>query len=119
VNLKPPLKLFLQEQLFGTIITYGYDTPWAVGQIRAVDANRLCSMIKVCELLAEVQSWPDLVSVARDDERWQAALVSRGLTQSGLEQYSSGLWVIETQDRIKQEISLPVFDKEGFLTWRW
>ncbi len=119
MNLNPPFMLFLQGELFGMIITYGYDTPWAVGRLEAVDVNHLRSMIEVCEFSAEVESWPHLVSVEEDDERWRAALDRRGITQFDLEQYSDGPWLIEMQDGTQQEIFLPLFDHKGFVTWRW
>ncbi|MDQ3814542.1 MAG: hypothetical protein M3347_11400, partial [Armatimonadota bacterium] len=115
---QPPLKLFLDGKLFGTIVTYGYETPWAVGQLEAADQNHLRPMIEVCELSAEIESWPDLDS-RKDEARWQAALDSRGITEADFDQHSNGPWIIETPDGLQHEIFLPVFDRQGFVTWRW
>ena len=118
VNFDPPMHLFLEGKLFGKIVTYGYETPWAVGKFEAADESQLRPMIEVCELSEEIESWPDLAS-NEDDVRWQAALDKRGITEADLDRHSSGLWVIETQDGMRHEIFLPVFDRKGFVTWRW
>jgi hypothetical protein len=117
--MEPPMNLFLEGKLFGKIVTYGYETPWAEGKFEATNEEHLRSMIEVCELLAEIESWPDLDSREEDDERWQAAMIRRGITEADLDRHSDGSWMIETQDGTKHEISLPVFDRKGFVTWRW
>ena len=117
--IKLPLKLFLDGTLFGKIVSYDYETPWAAGQFAAVNENHLRSLIEVCELSEEIESWPDLVSREEDDERWRAAMDRRGITEADADQHLNGPWIIETQDGTRHEIFSPVFDRKGFVTWRW
>ena len=119
MTVQTPLHLFLEGKLFGKIVTYGYETPWAVGRFEAADQHALRSMIQVCALRDDCESWPDLASREDDDARWQAALERRGITQADLDRHSSGTWTIETPDGNQHEIFLPFFDEDGFVTWRW
>lgn len=119
MTIQPPLPLFREGTLFGTILTYSYETPWAEGRIEAVDQHALRAMITVCALLQDSQSWPDLASSEDDDARWEAAMDRLGITQADLDRHSSGPWMIETPDGSRHDISMPFFDAQGFVTWRW
>jgi hypothetical protein len=119
VNIRPPLSLFREGQLFGTIVTYSYETPWAEGWFEAVDQHALRAMIAACELLRDSQSWPDLASSEDDDARWEAAMERGGITEADLDRHRDGPWMIEMPDGSRHEIFLPIFDAEGFVTWRW
>ena len=114
-----PLRLFLNNQFFGDVVTYGYETPWAVGRFKAADSRRLQAMIAVCELQDEVERWPDTISDEADEARWRASLERRGLTEEDLEEHAGGDWVIQKKDGTRHEIVPPLFDAQGFITWLW
>ena len=117
--IEPPLELLRNGHLFGKIVTYGYETPWATGTIEAVNPSHLQQMIALCQFLETVESWPELDSDEAEESRWQLALEQRGLSQEDYDHYSQATWLVQTQDGTQHAIFAPHFDPAGFVTWRW
>ena len=115
-----PMALYLNQQLYGRILSYGYETPWASGRFEASDPRVGLRLIQICHFYAQVEDWTELDFPAAEEQRWQTALIEYGLSQSDLDLYNSAIWLIQAADL--QEYTLPappVFDAQGFMTWRW
>ncbi|MEZ0372737.1 MAG: hypothetical protein ACAI44_26840, partial [Candidatus Sericytochromatia bacterium] len=94
------------------------ETPWASGKFEPAETDAVRRMIEVCELSEEIENWPK--SESADDARWQAALQARGITEADADRHLEGPWMIQTPDGTQHELpSPPVFDRQGFITWRW
>jgi hypothetical protein len=118
VTYAAPMELLLEGRPFGRIETYDYDQPWAMGLLQPIDVGAHRRMIELCELMQEIESWPD-APLEEDDRRWRAALEARGLTDPDVDAYDSGPWVVRTADGELHPVWRPEFDRRGFLTWRW
>ena len=111
MDLSVPMRLFLGEVLFGEIISYFYETPWADGKLVPEDNQQLLGMIEATELANEIESWPDDEN-DEDDELWNAALKRRGITDEIVNQQTFGPWYVETQDKKRHPISQVMFEKK-------
>lgn len=115
-----PMALYLNQQLYGQILSYGYETPWASGLFEAADPRAGLRLIQICTFYTDLEDWPDLDCPAAEDQRWENTLIEYGLTQADLDFYNTATWLIQAADL--QEYTLPappVFDAQGFMTWRW
>jgi hypothetical protein len=119
VTFTAPFELLLEGRPVGTIVSYGYDQPWAMGRFDPLDAEWRQRMVAVCKHNHEVFSWPQSASRAADDARWEAALARRGITDADLALHGEGRWSLRLGDGTLYPIDFPDFDAEGFVTWRW
>lgn len=120
MDLRLPMQVFKGPEPAGQLLSYGYETPWASGTFVALDPEALRRWIAVCELQEACESWPDEPDLDPDEQRWQAELAARGIEQADSDQFAEGPWRIQSQDGSLHELPAPpVFDRQGFLTWRW
>ncbi|HEY9877983.1 MAG TPA: hypothetical protein V6D29_05980 [Leptolyngbyaceae cyanobacterium] len=116
--MKPPFKLLLDEEEIGSLVTYGYETPWATGQLEPVQQERQQWLINICEYL----DWISAIAAASEEEedsQCNAELSRRGLTDQAVDEYYRGDWIIQLDDGTRYPVSPPRFYADGFVEWRW
>lgn len=111
----PPFQLLLNQRPFGTITTYDYNTPWALGRLKAADEALRAQFVRVCEYLNWLESLPEETS----DPDEAVELAQRNISQDIVAHYLVGAWAIATSNGDFYEITPPHFDQEGFVEWRW
>jgi hypothetical protein len=115
---EPPMQLRHHGVLVGSIVSYGYETPWATGQIDPADPALYACLVEVDAFLQWVDALPDDLPDAEADARYAAELARRGLTEECVRGYGSG-WSITTRDGREHEVYTVICDADRFVTWRW
>ena len=114
-----PLRLLRDGRPFGTIVSYGYETPWASGRVVADDPGDHARQIAVAAFLRWVEALPDDLPDAEADARYERELASRRLTEDDVGRWSAADWTIVTADGSRRPAYALSFDGGGFVTWRW
>lgn len=114
-----PMLLLREGQPFGVIITYGYETPWACGRVRAEDAaeHRRCDA--VWAFLRWVEELPHELPDEEADRAYERECAARGLTEADIARCSAAAWVIVTADGQHYPAYSLTFDGDSFVSWRW
>ncbi|MEV0251772.1 hypothetical protein AB0H76_34645 [Nocardia sp. NPDC050712] len=112
MDLRTPMHLYRNQDLVGSIVGYGYETPWATGSIEDVDADRAERSDRVAEFLR----WAD---EDVDDDAFDAEMARRGVTQADVDWCRRGDWVIRTRDGIDHRVYSLDFLTERTIQWRW
>ena len=114
-----PMRLILGEKLFGHIVSYFYATPWAEGKIEPIDREHHARLVIATEFLDWLEEQPDAPTDEEDEAIYDQELERRGITEEDVESISRGPWTIIPKDGEEQRIHWPMFDRDGFITWRW
>ena len=115
----PPLRLLRDGRPFGTVVSYGYEAPWASGRVVADDPGDHARQIAVAAFLRWVEALPDDLPDAEADARYERELASRGLDEDDLGRWSAADWTIVAADGGRHPAHALSFDEAGFVTWRW
>lgn len=115
---RAPLRLLRDGQPFGTIVSYGYETPWATGELVADDpaAHARCDAVHAFRQWLDAQ--PDLPD-AEDDARYERACAERGLTVATIAECTEADWALIDDEGTTHPAYSPMFIGDGFITWRW
>src|SRR5438105_480664 len=114
MSFEAPLRLLRNHQMFGTITTYEYATPWADGKLIAVQKDQHDR----CILISSFLDWIEAQSSDLSDEQYDQELSKRGLSQEDLQQWWTQ-WSVVTNDQEEHPVSLLRFYENGIIEWRW
>ena len=117
--MKEPIQLFFKCENIGTITNFGYETPWASGQVKFQDKTFFEKMVKVTSLLSydlyiEKLCLPD----AEEEKLWNDKLQELQLIWDDLRLDDDSNWSIQPQDDDRQMIHAVRFYEDEFMEWR-
>lgn len=115
--MEAPFKILLDEEEIGTLVTYEYATPWAIGYLEPLQKEIQQHFISVCEYLAWLQTIGEILE--EENEQYEAELLKRHLTDQDVEKYFGGKWIIKSDDGTSYLVPPPHFYADGSVEWRW
>jgi hypothetical protein len=117
--LQAPFQLLRDGQPFGTVVSYGYETPWATGRVIPLDPAAFAQGEAVFDLLAWLDQLPDDLPGDEVDARYERECAARGLTEAEIDRLTSADWsLIDPTGRHHAAYSLS-FIGDHFIQWRW
>ena len=116
---RAPMRLLCDGQPFGTLVSYGYETPWALGRLIADDPGAHAR----CDAAFALSTWladlPDDLADEEAEARYERERDARGLTEAEVERWERAEWsLIDGDGRAHPAYALS-FIGDGFVTWRW
>lgn len=116
---RAPFRLLRDGQPFGTVVSYGYETPWAVGWLEADDPGEHAR----CDAAFALRDWlaelPDDLPDAEADARYARECDARGLTEAEVDRRTGAAWSLVDGDGHRHPAYALSFTGDGFITWRW
>ncbi|HEU4325007.1 MAG TPA: hypothetical protein VFS21_17840 [Roseiflexaceae bacterium] len=112
--MEPPFILRHHGRRIGTVVSYGYATPWAGGRLLPDDPAERDRLARVCAFLNALEDMPD----DQSDADYAAALRDHRLTEADLDGYWDG-WTMTLPDGETRSINALLFDETEFIEWRW
>src|SRR5919202_1806220 len=119
VVFRAPLRLLCDGQPFGTLIAYGYETPWASGRLVADDPAAHARCDAVHALLRCLDALPDDPDDAEADARYARERAARGLTEEEVERWTGADWALIDAAGQRHPAYALTFHGDGFVSWRW
>ncbi|PDW05098.1 hypothetical protein [Candidatus Viridilinea mediisalina] len=111
------MDLFHHDVRLGTLVDYGYATPWAEAWLRA-DTLTIQRYAAIYAFRAWVETIPDDLPDDESDARYEEELRRRGLDEAQVAAALHG-WAIRTPDGAMLPVSVSGFEADGYITWRW
>jgi hypothetical protein len=111
---RAPLRLLRDGRPVGTVVSYGYETPWATGRLAADDPGEQARGDAICAFLAWLDAQPDL-----SDEEYARACAWRGLTEAEIDDWYRAEWALVDEAGTHHPAYALAFLGDGFVTWRW
>ncbi|MFN8538225.1 MAG: hypothetical protein U0232_12205 [Thermomicrobiales bacterium] len=116
---RAPFQLLRDGQPFGTVVSYGYETPWATGRVVAHDPAALAQGEAIAAFLAWADALPDALPDAEADARYERECAARGLTAAAIDRWTAAAWtLIDPEGNHHPAYSLSCLGDE-FVQWRW
>jgi hypothetical protein len=114
-----PFQLLRDGQPFGTVVSYGYETPWATGRVDADNPATLAQGEAVHAFLNWVEELPADLPDAEAEALYERECTSRGLTEATIAHWTHTAWtLIDTAGNHHPAYSL-TFIGDDFIQWRW
>jgi hypothetical protein len=113
-----PMRLLREDEPFGTLSGYEYDTPWASAYLEAVDPAAQARCEDVTAFRSWVETEPDDLPDDESERRYEDALAARGLTEADLD-WCDARWTIVTADGEAHATYALHFPLPGVVSWRW
>jgi hypothetical protein len=119
MTFQAPFQLLLDGEPFGTVVSYGYETPWATGRVETNDPAALAQGEAVYDFLRWVDALPDDLPDDEADACYERECAARGLTEATIDHWTSADWsLIDPSGRHHTAYSLS-FIGDRFIQWRW
>ncbi len=116
--MKTPIDLQLDNLSVAQITSFGYETPWATGDVIFKDDILFETLIKITSITAFDLELERLgLSDAEEEKRWETKLVELGLSYEELDLDNAGRWSIVPKGGSAQIIYSPKF-YPGYMDWR-
>ncbi|MFF0531548.1 hypothetical protein ACFYT3_24560 [Nocardia amikacinitolerans] len=113
-----PMLLRCDGKPFATIVRYGYETPWATGELRAHDPVEFERFDRAGALERWSREQAELLTDDEHDAGYAREQARLGLSDADVRQCESAVWTIVTADGTEhQTYSLDFLD--GWIQWRW
>lgn len=116
---RAPLELLCDGQPFGTVVSYGYETPWATGRLVAGDPGAHARCDAAFALVAWLEALPGDLPDAEVEVRHADERAARGLTEAEVERWTGATWSLVDEHGQRHPTSSLSFLGDGFITWRW
>ncbi len=117
--MKPPIKLFFENNEIATITDFGYEFPWASGTVIFNDTAFFLKMVNVTTMQFFDSEVEELNLSDEEEERlWEEKLSELSLSWEELDLEDDGKWSIQPLDENKKEICAVQFYKEGYMHYR-
>jgi hypothetical protein len=116
---RAPFHLLRDDESFGTVVTYGYETPWATGRVEAADPAALAQGEAVHDLLNWLDQLPDDLPDAEADARYERECAARGLTEADIARWTSADWALMDTTGQRHPAYALTFLGDSFVQWRW
>ena len=114
-----PLQLYFKGQHVGEIITFSYETPWALGKVEFDDLalfNKLVSISKFRTFDTELESKE--LDDDQEEVEWEKMLKELNLSYEELKMTNDENWALKESNEIKREMRALIFSENGYIQWR-
>jgi hypothetical protein len=117
--MKTPIKLLFDNNPVATIISFGYETPWATGKVEFLDQAFFSKLISVTAMLFFIYKLEELNLTDKEEEQlYEAETLKLGIASNDSELTKDKRWSIVPDHGIQQEIYAVRFYESNFMDWR-
>ncbi len=119
VIMNTPIELKFDGITVGTILTFGYETPWATGKVEFKEKS-LFDKLVVVSSMSSFDLEMDELGLEDDEEEkmWEVKLKELGITWEDLKLDNDGRWSVIPNGGEPQPIYSPRFSGQGFIEYR-
>jgi hypothetical protein len=115
------MQLLRNEEFFGSVIEYFYETPWAAGRLIAQDKGQHDLCMRIYSFLDWVLShgYETNLPSEESDKQYYHEMAKRGLSEEDIDWCEDAEWTIVTSDGQEHPAYSLSFYVDGFIQWRW
>jgi len=114
-----PIELKLDGITVGTILSFGYETPWATGKVEFNESTLFEKLVAVSSMSSFDLEMDELGLEDDEEEKmWEAKLKVLGITWEDLKLDRDGRWSVIPDGGESQPIYSPRFSEQGFIDYR-
>jgi hypothetical protein len=115
-----PMQLRHNNEPFGTITTYSYETPWATGHLVAHNKDLHDRCLAICSFIQWIlETDSDNLSEEDSDKLYDHELASQKLTEADIHWYDTAEWTIVTSNGEEHSAYSLSFSTNNLIEWRW
>ena len=117
--IKTDCDLFFEGTRVAKIISFTFETPWASGQVKFIDAAFHQKLINITTyVMYDVEVEARELPEAEEDALLEAKLAELNLVWEDTALQKDGKWAIETTDGDRRPIFAVRFETDGFIDFR-
>ncbi|MBV1874270.1 MAG: hypothetical protein KUG80_05795 [Gammaproteobacteria bacterium] len=114
-----PIELQLDGIKVATILSFGYETPWATGKVEFLDDSLFNKVVAVTSMSSFDLEMDELGLEDDEEEKmWEAKLIELGISWQDLKLDRDGRWSVTPSGSESQSIYSPRFYESKFMDWR-